>query len=123
MIRTKFQAVTDHHDMKGRAFTRTSQSHNAAKPFTHVVLVQRHFDDNRGTCWFAESWAGSLALGQRAADHYRQYITIPPKSNIVAVELVPAVIVGTVGHETRCADCGQVGAFTGHQDCQYPRDH
>lgn len=23
----------------------------------------------------------------------------------------------------RCADCGAVGELTGHQTCQYPRDH
>jgi hypothetical protein len=23
----------------------------------------------------------------------------------------------------KCADCGEPGAMTGHQECQYPQDH
>lgn len=27
------------------------------------------------------------------------------------------------GAEKRCADCGEPGYTTGHQECQYPKDH
>lgn len=132
MIRTKFQAVTDRRDMKGRPFIRTSQSHNAAKPFTHVVLTQRQFDDERGTCWFADSWASSAVLAEKAAEPFRKrmaYCEASPfravrDSDLRAVEVVPVVIVGTVGKDhVRCADCGKLDELTGHMGCQYPQEH
>lgn len=92
MPRTTFRAVTDH-----GTFVRKSESHNAARPFTHVVLTKYVFDDARGMKWFAQNWCGSLALAQKAADQLRRDIGImfngPHSSYIHEITIVPAEIV------------------------------
>lgn len=93
MPATTFQAVTD----RGR-FVRKSQSHNAAKPFTHVVLVElRDYDysvDGRvsyaaTSTWYCNAWAGSLAGAEKAAKDARKH----QGERLVSIEIVAAVIV------------------------------
>jgi hypothetical protein len=97
--RTTFRAVTEHQNWRSKdgRFIRTSQSHDEARPFTHVVLVSRKFDDDRGTCWFAESWAGSLVLAEKAADQYRRW-QMSPTTNILQIVIVPVEIVTKERH-------------------------
>lgn len=97
--RTTFRAVTEHKNWRSKdgSFLRTSQSHDAARPFTHVVLSERKFADDRGSGWFADSWAGSLTLAMKAGDQIRKYIRSGDSYGVQQVVIAPVEIVTKKG--------------------------
>jgi hypothetical protein len=74
---------------------------------------------NADSCWIQ---AGKVALWIRRDASGLVIVEAYEDGKEMERPIAPVMIV-EVSKKVRCADCGEYGKMTGHQDCQYPQDH